>query len=403
MPQLSTNSISYKALSDHKAVRYTQSLVGIPSVTPEDGGCQDWVNEKLAALGFSIDCWRVEGVTNTLAVLGQGAKRLAFAGHTDVVSPGDIRRWRHNPFDAVINEGLLMGRGAVDMKSGLAVMLAALGSHVEQYGVPSALQYQFLMTSDEEGEAEFGTREIVEKLKLRDLVPDYCLIAEPTAARSSGDTIRIGRRGAISCRVRFSGKQGHVAYPGDTCNAVDLAAEAIAVLTSLPWDSGCDDFPGTSLQVTWINSGAFVDNLVPGECELCFNVRFSHRYSVNEIKQTIELALFERLRGRQDTLWQLEWDRYCEPYFTPAGLDDSLIAKVERAVLSETGKYPCLSSSGGTSDGRFLASDRTQVVELGLPNATIHQVNEHARLEDIVSLYQIYRKLLLEFSGVYED
>ena len=392
LPGLSLNP------ADHKVVQYAQSLIRKVSVTPDDGGCQAWINEKLAALGFSIDCWQVEGVTNTIAILGQGSKRLAFAGHTDVVPPGALERWSHSPYAAVIVEGALIGRGAVDMKSGLAAMLAALENHIQEHGVPDDIQYQFLMTSDEEGPAESGTQEIVRKLRLWDLLPDYCVIAEPTATKVSGDAIRIGRRGAISGRVTLQGKQGHVAYPSDTCNAINLAAEVISLLQGLTWDSGCEDFPGTSLQVTWVNSGAFVDNLVPGCCELCFNVRFSHKYTLDEIKLRIENALDRQMEAWTDAFWQIEWDRYCEPYFTPAGLDDSLIARVERAVVKQTGQYPCLSSSGGTSDGRFLASDHTQVVELGLPNATIHQINEQAKLEDIVSLYQIYRNLLLEFA-----
>ena len=223
------------------------------------------------------------------------------------------------------------------------------------------------------------------------------MIAEPTASLSSGDTIRIGRRGAISCRLRLQGKQGHVAYPNDSCNAINLASQAVSILQGLQWDEGCNDFPGTSLQVTWIDSGEFVDNIVPGQCELCFNVRFSHRYGVEDIKNRVEQALHQILLTHQYAKLELDWDRYCEPYFTPAGLDDSLISRIERAVVKQTGQYPCLSSSGGTSDGRFLASDVTQVVELGLPNATIHQANEQAKITDIVALYQIYRHLLMEF------
>lgn len=386
-------------LAHHKAVRYAQSLIQIASVTPGDNGCQAWVNHKLSALGFSIDCWQVEGVTNTLATLGQGRRRLALAGHTDVVPPGPLSQWRCHPYKASIQGNELYGRGAVDMKSGLAVMLAALEDELIANGCTNQMQYQFLMTSDEEGEAEFGTVEIVKRLKQQDQLPDYCLIAEPTASQFSGDSVRIGRRGAISARMTIAGKQGHVAYPAGTVNAVSLAQRAIARLEALQWDTGSDDFPGTSLQLTWINSGDFVDNLVPGHCELCFNIRFSHRYRIEEVKRRVEACVLDELGPVAGSDFELRWDRYCEPYFTPAGLDDSLIHKVEQAVFAQTGQYPCLTSSGGTSDGRFLASEITQVVELGLPNATIHQVNERVRLEDIAALYQIYRHLISEFNA----
>ncbi|WP_394200221.1 succinyl-diaminopimelate desuccinylase [Shewanella waksmanii] len=396
VPAYSHSLPSPKQLT-HKAIRYTETLISKASVTPYDAGCQAWVAQKLQQLGFHIEQYDDHGVTNTIASLSNSKPVLALAGHTDVVPPGDLERWQTDPFSPVINNGMLIGRGAVDMKSGVAVMLAALEDHIQTHGRPQQ-NWLFLLTSDEEGEAEYGTQSIVQKLQQRDQLPQYCLIAEPTADNQAGDVIKIGRRGAISGHLVITGKQGHVAYPDKAINAVHLSGQISFALSQLTWDTGSEDFPGTSLQVTYVNSGEFSDNLVPARCEIWFNLRYSHRYDVDMINTRIRLAV-EQVLANSGASYQLSWQRDCQPYHI-ADIEDksaSLITKVEQAIVDVTQRFPRLSTSGGTSDGRFLSSAQTQVIELGLPNKTIHQVNERVSLAQVVRLYDIYRKLLQQF------
>ncbi len=380
-----------------KAVKYSQTLIKKRSVTPEDASCQPWLAKKLQKMGFTIELYKTQGVSNLIASFGSAPTRFAFAGHTDVVPAPQPELWQVPPFDGEIVDDELIGRGAVDMKSALAVMVAAM-EDVLASGYQPKTCWQFLVTSDEEGEAEFGTRTIVERLIQDDSLPDYCVVGEPTSDRNTGDVIKVGRRGAVSATIIVNGKQGHVAYAGYAENAVHLASTIVNTLEKTTWDEGCDDFPGTGLQVTYINSGAFTDNIIPGRCEICFNVRYSHRYSLADIQEKImnrlmALPLSEAALQSLD----IKWERHCQPYFTQDKKQDSLIAKAELAIHSVTGIFPRLSTSGGTSDGRFLASDTTQVLELGLPNKTIHQVNERSKLADIHHLYHIYCELLRQF------
>ncbi|QDF74595.1 succinyl-diaminopimelate desuccinylase [Shewanella marisflavi] len=386
--------LSQPNLNQHKAVRYTSELIRRRSITPEDAGCQQWLGAKLAALGFKVSHYQDQGVSNLLAELDERPALLALAGHTDVVPPGDLSRWQSPPFAATLAGDLLIGRGAVDMKSGLAVMLAAVEDHINCHGMPGA-NWQFIVTSDEEGEAEFGTRALVERLAALGRLPKYCVVAEPTADKRAGDVIKIGRRGAISARLSLKGKQGHVAYPKKAVNALHMAARVMQALETLSWDEGSDDFPGTSLQVTHVDSGEFTDNIVPGSCEICFNIRYSYRYSQGDIIERIQRCLDDLALG-EDAIC-LQWERGCQPYHTQENDGQSLIAQVESAIFEVTASFPRLSTSGGTSDGRFLSSPQTQVIELGLPNHTIHQVNERVEIAEIVRLYQIYRALLRRF------
>ncbi|MGB0892770.1 MAG: succinyl-diaminopimelate desuccinylase [Parashewanella sp.] len=395
--QLANSDKDFQTFADHKAVKYAQYLIRKPSVTPEDAGCQAWFAQKLQKLDFEVQCYEVEGVSNLIAHRGSCDKTFAFAGHTDVVPACESHLWQVPPFDAEIVNGELIGRGAVDMKTSLAVMLAAM-EDVLDAGFQPKTSWQFLLTSDEEGEAEFGTRTIVDHLASQNRLPDYCLVGEPTSDRVSGDMVKIGRRGAISGKLFIRGKQGHVAYAGHTKNAIHIASMVVYALEQLTWDVGSDDFPGTSLQVTYINSGNFTDNIVPGRCEICFNIRYSHRYSLSDIQQRIQQLLSELdLPDAVLSQFEIQWERHCPPYFNQDNKTDSLVSKAESAIHQVTGSYPRLSTSGGTSDGRFLASEKTQILELGLPNKTIHQVNERAKLEDIHSLYQIYKAVLLQF------
>lgn len=373
-----------------KSIPYSFELIYRPSVTPLDAGCQDWLAGKLSALGFKCHQFEVEGVKNLIAEIGQGERTVAFAGHTDIVPPGDLGRWKSNPFEPVIIMDELIGRGAADMKTGLAAMLAASERVLKLSSVLNA-RFFWLITSDEEGEAEFGSKAIKQYLDEQGIQIDQCIVGEPTSKHTTGDTIKVGRRGAVSAQVRVSGKQGHVAYPQYADNAIHKMAKVINALESIEWDTGSDDFPGTSLQITHIDSGEFTDNIVPAKCSICFNIRYSHNYTQAKLEALIDAQL-----SAVTSDFELEWERACEPYFTGTGMEQCLIASVERAIHRNTGKFPVLSTAGGTSDGRFFASEHTQVVEVGVPNKTIHQVNERINISDLVTLEDIYADLLTD-------
>lgn len=390
-----------------KSIPYSCELMYRPSVTPLDAGCQNWLAEKLIDMGFSCHHFEVNGVKNLIAELLPQAfsvpgdqysgplckelalKTIAFAGHTDVVPAGDLQKWHSNPFEPQVTASQLIGRGAADMKTGLAAMLAATERALKD-NADIQCRYLWLVTSDEEGEAEFGSKAIKAYLDQKGIQIDQCIVGEPSAKYSTGDTIKVGRRGAISAKMNVFGKQGHVAYPQYADNAIHKMARVINVLESIQWDEGSDDFPGTSLQITHIDSGEFTDNIVPAKCSICFNIRYSHNYS--------QAALENLIHSRVSALtadFELEWERPCEPYFTATQQGHCLITAVEKSIHKNTGKFPVLSTAGGTSDGRFFASETTQVVELGVPNQTIHQVNESINLSDLVTLEDIYTDLLM--------
>ena len=279
------------------------------------------------------------------------------------------------------------------MKTGLAAMLAATERAIA-YLNQGEISYWWLITSDEEGEAEYGSKWIASYLKEQQVTLDMCLVGEPTATQHTGDTIKVGRRGSLSGAITIHGKQGHVAYPKSCVNALHIAATVVNTLTRYAFDEGSADFPGTSLQVTHIDSGKFTDNLVPGVARIEFNVRYSWQYN----EQTLSDLLTQLVKS-VDANATLTWSRPCEPYITTQSKDGAcLINLVERAVRNATGRYPVVSTSGGTSDGRFFASEQTQVVEVGVPNDTIHQINEHIHLSDLVTLEDIYTDVLLSLT-----
>ena len=371
--------------------QHIYSLVSKPSITPQDCGCQDYIADVLTGLGFNCYQFTDHQVSNLVATIGSGPTRFAFAGHTDVVPIGQLDLWQVEPFSAAIIDDCVYGRGIADMKGGIACMLAAVEQCLDKIDL-SQFTLQFLITSDEEGEAEFGTKSIVSYLAEQQQLPHLCLVGEPTAAKQTGDVIKVGRRGAISAELLITGKQGHVAYPQFAKNAAHMASDIASWLNHLSWDAGSEDFPGTSLQITSIDSGQWTDNIIPGKCKLCFNIRYSHKYTESEIKQRIALGLAQLPYGIT-----IEWQRPCSPYFTeqPNSQAMSLITAVEQAIFQQCQLFPRLSTSGGTSDGRFIASHDCQVVELGIPNRTIHQINEHARIDDLMMLASIYQQLLI--------
>jgi len=392
--QVKCHQVFNNEISTYKSIIYSQKLVRIPSITPHDIGCQEWVASKLEPLGFKIHSFETNGVTNLIARYkhGQNVPCFAFSGHTDVVPSGSPSLWQNDPFSGTIINDRIIGRGIADMKGAVAAMLAAIETFFDGNSKPNC-DLLFLLTSDEEGEAQFGTKEIKKWLSKNNIKIDYCLVGEPTSKSHIGDTIKLGRRGAISANINCKGKQGHVAYPQYADNAIDKATNIVASLNAIDWDQGSDDFPGTSLQVTYINSGETTDNIVPGNCDIGFNIRYSHMFNQKTLKELVNDTLSPYVQAEE-----IQWQRACEPYFTEYSEcpDNNFIAKIEQSIVKLTGVYPVLSTSGGTSDGRFLSDNHTQVIELGLKNHSIHQINEHADLKDIVQLQQLYHLILME-------
>ena len=383
--------VSQQAIISHRLnaelIKQLQTLIQFKSVTPNQAGAIDWLVEQLCELGFFCEKFTSNGVTNLIArVKFKEGPCIAFSGHIDVV-PADNDDWLSPPFDGKIINGVIYGRGAADMKGGVAAMLSATKKIINNTSSKAGTFY-WLITSDEEGEAEFGSAQIANKLSSNGIVLDGCIVGEPTSSTHVGDTIKNGRRGALSARILVKGRAGHVAYPHNTINAAHISAKIVNKLSEQAWhldDAGSK----TTLQVTGINIDNVVDNLVPSHCEITFNIRYSHRYSSEKIKSILNNSLDEFSR-----YITINWERPCEPYYTQPKSKWSLITCVEQAIHSQTGNYPVLSTSGGTSDGRFFANSHTQVIECGLRNHTIHQVNEHVSIDDLIKVEAIYYDLL---------
>jgi succinyl-diaminopimelate desuccinylase len=367
------------------ALELTRALIACPSVTPADAGCQALMTERLAASGFSIETLQFGSVTNLWARRGDARPVLCFAGHTDVVPTGPLEEWRSDPFTPVIRDGVLYGRGAADMKSGLAAMVTAteefVAAHPDHRG-----SIAFLITSDEEGPSVDGTKRVVEALKARGETIDWCIVGEPSSGQSVGDTIKIGRRGSLSGRLTVHGVQGHVAYPQLAENPVHTLAPALAELTARTWDAGDAFFQPTTFQISNLNAGTGAPNVIPGELKARFNLRYSPVQTVEVLKSTVEDIL-----ARHGVRHTIEWYVSGEPFYTPPG---ELSQAAVDAITAVTGAAPQLSTGGGTSDGRFIAPLGAQVVELGVTNATIHKVNECVRVEEIGLLHRMYRGVL---------
>ncbi len=366
-------------------VELARELIRRPSVTPDDAGCQVLIAERLGRLGFRIEPMPFGEVHNLWARRGEQGPLLCLAGHTDVVPPGPREAWRHDPFDPVIEDGRLYGRGAADMKGSLAAMVTAcerfLARHPGHRG-----SIAFLLTSDEEGPAVDGTARVVRALQARGERIDWALVGEPTAERSAGDVIKNGRRGSLSGRLRVIGRQGHVAYPDKADNPIHRFAPALAELVAAEWDRGNEHFPPTTFQMSNIRAGTGAGNVIPGELEAWFNFRYSTETTAEALRARVEEVL-----RRHAIPHELAWEHSGEPFLTPAG---ELVEAVRAAVRRVAGIEPRLSTSGGTSDGRFIAPTGAQVVELGPCNATIHQADEHVAVEELVRLSAIYEAVL---------
>jgi len=372
------------------AIELLKALVALPSVTPDDHGCQALLAARLGALGFGIEHMPFGDVTNLWARRGDSGPVLCFAGHTDVVPPGDVDAWHTDPFEPVVKDGVLYGRGAADMKASLAAMVVAIERFVARHPDHRG-SIALLITSDEEGPARDGTLKVMEALTARDEKIDWCVVGEPSSLDTLGDTIRIGRRGSLSGMLTVSGVQGHVAYPQLADNPIKRFAPVLNALHETTWDDGNEHFPPTSFQVVHLEAGVGAPNVTPAELFTRFNFRYSTEWTHEALKTRVRSLIDEH-----DIDYRLDWHLSGEPFLTEPGvLTDAVVA----AVRETAGIEPELSTGGGTSDGRFISPAGVDVVELGPVNASIHKVNEHVRLDavrDLVTMYErIIERLLL--------
>ena len=363
------------------AIDLAQQLISRNSVTPNDAGCTDLLCEKLTPLGFACEKISMGGVDNLWARRGTASPLVCFAGHTDVVPTGPLDQWATDPFVPTIRDGVLYGRGASDMKSSLAAFVVAIEDFVRQHpDHPGSIAVLF--TSDEEGPAIDGTVRVCEILKARGEKMDYCIVGEPTAVSKLGDMIKNGRRGSLSGVLTVKGVQGHVAYPHLVQNPIHLVAAAIAEMAQTKWDDGNEYFPPTTWQISNFNAGTGANNVVPGTAHVRFNFRFATASTLESLQTRVHGIL-----DRHGVPYDLEWRYDGRPFITPKG---DLVAAVAKAIKTVTGLTTELSTTGGTSDGRFIADICSQVVECGPTNATIHKINECIKVEELEQLPQIY-------------
>jgi len=372
-------------LMSSPTLELAQALIARPSVTPDDAGCQELVAARLAACGFRIESMPFGAVRNLWARYGTEAPLVCLAGHTDVVPPGPRERWSSEPFTPEVRAGVLYGRGAADMKGAVAALVVAAAEFVAAVPRPRG-SLALLLTSDEEGVAIDGTVRVIERLSARGERIDYCLLGEPSSDQRLGDRIKNGRRGSLNARLWVLGKQGHVAYPRLAANPIHCFAPTLARLCAEEWDRGNAHFPPTSLQVSHLAAGTGAENVIPGELDVRFNLRFSTEWEVTALQQRVAALLDE-----SGCDYQLDWHLSGLPFLTPPG---RLVGAATEAVRQVLGYAPQLSTDGGTSDGRFIAPTGAEVIELGPLNATIHQTDECVAVADLDALTRIYRGIL---------
>ena len=375
-----------------RTLHLAEQLISCPSVTPEDGGCQQIIAARLAPLGFVCetiesgpDNFRVTNLWAKRASSRAGAKTLAFAGHTDVVPTGPLDQWSSDPFTPTHRDGKLYGRGAADMKTSLAAFVVAVEEFLAAQPDP-AISIALLLTSDEEGPATDGTVVVCNALQARGEAPDYCIVGEPTSVQRTGDMIKNGRRGTMSGKLTVKGIQGHIAYPQLARNPIHQVAPALAALVATEWDRGNEFFPPTSWQVSNIHGGTGASNIIPGAVVIDFNFRFCTESTPEDLQQRVKAVL-----DAHGLDYDLAWTLGGLPFLTTPG---ELVGAVQAAIRAETGIETELSTTGGTSDGRFIAQICPQVIECGPTNATIHKIDEHLPVADIEPLKNIYRRTL---------
>ena len=363
----------------------TCALIARPSVTPDDAGCQQMLATRLQQAGFACEHMRLGEVDNLWATHGSGAPVLVLLGHTDVVPPGPREAWASDPFMPQVRDGVLYGRGAADMKSGVAAFVVAAERFVAANPAHTGT-LALLLTSDEEGDAIDGVRHVARLFAERGQRIDWCITGEPSSAEKLGDLLRVGRRGSLSARLVVKGVQGHVAYPQKARNPIHLAAPALAELSARVWDEGYESFPPTSLQVSNINAGTGANNVIPGELQVQFNLRYNPHWDAPRLEAEIAALL-----DRHGLEYALHWHRSGEPFYTPEGR----LRSVAREVLGQfAGTPPEESTGGGTSDARFIAPLGAQCIEVGPVNASIHQVDEHVSVADLEALPDLYQRLV---------
>lgn len=372
-------------MSNSPTLELAIDLISRNSVTPEDAGCQQAMCDRLAAIGFKIEPLRFADVDNFWARRGTEGPVLCFAGHTDVVPTGPLEKWTSHPFEPEIRDGMLYGRGAADMKGSLAAMVVACERFVTRHPDHKG-SIAYLITSDEEGPSINGTVKVVEHLEQRNEKITWCLVGEPTSTNVVGDVIKNGRRGSLNGILRVRGVQGHIAYPHLAKNPVHLAAPALAELTAIEWDRGNDFFPPTSFQISNIKAGTGATNVIPGELEVVFNFRFSTESTEAGLRQRTHEVL-----DKHGLDYTIDWSLSGNPFLTARG---ELVEATQQAIRAVMGLETELSTSGGTSDGRFIAPTGAQVLELGPLNATIHKINECVAVEDLDRLSDIYEQIL---------
>lgn len=381
-----------------RTLALAEQLIARPSTTPEDAGCLDLIASHLAPLGFV--CERIDSGPDTFRVSNlwaikrstqANAKTLVYAGHTDVVPTGPIAQWRSDPFTPTHRDGKLFGRGSSDMKTSLAAMVVSIEEFLTAQPEPT-FNIALLFTSDEEGPAVDGTVKVCEALKARGEKLDWCIVGEPTSVERTGDMIKNGRRGTMSGKLTIKGIQGHIAYPQLAINPIHTFAPAMAELAQTVWDAGNEFFQPTSWQISNIHAGTGASNVIPGECVVDFNFRFSTECTPEKLQRGVEEVLI-----RHKLNYELTWVIGGLPFLTKPG---DLVHAVQNAIADETGIQTQLSTTGGTSDGRFIAQICSQVIELGPPNATIHKIDEHIAIADIEPLKNIYRRVLERLHGL---
>lgn len=367
-----------------------RQLIRCRSITPDDAGCQKILGETLQASSFKVEQLNSNAVNNMWAVHGEGSPVFVYVGHTDVVPPGPIEQWNHDPFEGVIADGYLHGRGAADMKGSVAAFTKAACNFVSNRPDHRGT-LALIITSDEEGVATEGTVKVVERIKQRGQEIDYCLVGEPSSGTKFGDTVKIGRRGSLSCKLTVHGQQGHIAYPQLASNPIHFALTALNQLTVRKWDEGNEFFSPTSFQISNFHSGTGAENVIPGEASVYFNFRFSTQWTEMALKQEVVKTL-----DSCGVNYSLDWRVCSQPFFSQSG---ELTKATEKAIFDKLGLRPEKSTTGGTSDGRFIAPLGAEVLEFGPCNATIHKVNECVSVSELEMLESVYSSIIEQLLG----
>lgn len=368
-----------------EVIHLAKELMACPSVTPNDAGCQQIISERLSKLGFHIDSMPFGDVENIWARYGKTSPLLTFLGHTDVVPTGPEADWESNPFNPEVRDGFLYGRGACDMKGGIAAMVIAVEHFIHAHPIFNG-SIAFLITSDEEGPSKDGTKKVIEVLERRNEKIDFCIVGEPSSIHQVGDQVRVGRRGSLHGKLTIHGLQGHVAHPHLAKNPIHMGLLALNELVTTKWDNGNENFPPTTFQISNIHSGTGAANVIPGHVEITFNFRFSTAVTVQELQQRVEEILH-----KHELNFHIKWDVSAEPFLTRKA---KLIAATQQAIKEICKQDVALSTGGGTSDGRFVAPTGAEIVELGPSHATAHHVNEHVRADDLEILVKLYVRMM---------